>query len=1082
MILKKLILITTFLNYRKVTNNEMTEQMNAESFSEYFSQILNDPSSTESAHRIDYISNHVSYLDFLLQILPNCINNDEPNNTKFLVLTFIIIVLILKKRGGLLSVDFLQKQIEYLLSFITSNANLLINDKKLIIFCSDAVAYSYRFLFESTVPQAPSFDALFSLYNEQNFAFKMIALSIMKSVVVAMKDFELKHLLEDKQEDNVILFQRLYISPYFKIAADILLNNNANLIDPALELLVGCFQMFERRREFAEIDRYIFNPPPDILPYYQNNDNALPNTLFHLFDSSEPESIREELSMKNLFYFASANEAAWLSQPLSQISFFIFTASSITNLIKSSRCQKSPKSLYLMSRLIFKLAVLKIPVKHFFQANQQIAVEFFVAVHDLTIFAFQECFLDEPTSNYLIKFWGQIVSYRFDQSSVSPEFMQLFPKIFNSCIEALVNQNDEKIIQHVYDFEMSQYIDNSKYLWQIASIDQQSCANCISNALGNSTQLLLSNSLDQNSKSILCKIICLILIITGQFINRISSIYHDNDLISKNVILITAIYNFINITNDVISNIVQLAIQSDDPIFLKLLAKAEIALKCFTNAISRDYFVQGSQLPPIVKKILMSLQICDNPSCEYRKQFIFDMLFNRFLLDFKVFNDPELLDELLKFIDTFIFKGTKEVKTLSQNNVLLQSLIQRKFILEFTQSSETVSIGKLYKLLNKLYVRSIQTVEQFEAFLPYFDDRFANLKATGYQNAEVIYVLYSELQGALKGNRATDLYYFLFHWFMTQHVDDTINCILNHNNNSKIVESIAKTWSSLCPTKGPQLILPKHSAEGIKLFQCSLRVIQALISAANVDINDRKKYIIKIIAPSVSYKNNYVNFGIMEYFKDNSFESMVDIFFIIIRNWQVQIDGNSKMIELNNSIIQSIIQIKPNLISDEDKLLSITQFLYRASTKISDRVKIADIKDIFDTLSSLMELFIENDNPGRISTFRPHFIQIMELLINSHESISDKVSTPIYYMLLYDGNWVSHAFDLICSLFDQKNKEEISELFKVTFTVDFTPPPKENGIRQLRSNLMKTFSKNIIKYATSIYDIEEFCQISANLN
>lgn len=1035
----------------------MTDLPTPETFPDEIRYLYEHQSERETISRQIFLINHLSTLVLLLDYFPS---QQDP---KLLAYLFIFIKKIMQKKGILLEVEQLQNQIAHFIQYMAENAQLLSSSDVCIGF-SDAVGYTYRFLFEKTLSNPAPFLELFQLFESDSEQIKIVCLSIMKSVLFALKDSTLSYTYDHNQKRNAEYFKETYYSSYFQVAAKTLLENSPKLIDPSLNLLEQCFTFYANQTNSDKELNYRFNAPMDVIHYYQSGNHQLPDALLTLFETSTPGSERERLAVELLIYFASASENIWGNPRTSPMSFLLFTSAKLTQLIQSQRCQKTENTLHLTSRLIYKLGTFKIPAVRFMAENQEVAVNFFLAVSTLTEFSFHK-YLMESASNYFLKFWGELCFVHSNLTSMPADFVRIFPHVFTNYIESLKNYDESQ--ESTVD-GMQTYIESMKYLWCIALADSPTCVQCITSALESSTAFLLSNQIDQNTCLVLYNIKFLILIITSLFSSR-SPINPHPDIVAKYTVILTTVFNFITSTNDAMGNLIEV-VQQDEKL-MSALVNIELALKYFTSAISTDYFSKTNN--QLVLMVYSQLPMCQGLSIEAQKQTVFDILLNRFLQDFKFFSSmPDPLCELINFISDFYLKSSRFDSSLSQNNQLLQSLLQRQFILEFPFE---LSSAKLYKALNVIYIKSIQTTEQMESFLSYFDQLFDQLQKCNHENGRMVFVLYSELNGVLKGNGNKSLYLFLFKWIMT-HIDDTINCILK-NVEDPIIRAISKVWIKIVTNKGIKLVPAGTSADAIQLFHCSLRVIQALISLQNPPF-DIRPLIIKIIAPSVSGKVQ-INFGVMDYFKDTAFQEMISIFFLALNGWNIQNESSEadpKLINKIGSVIQAIFQLKPELITATEQVALISNFFMQALTA---NLKLCDIRDIlFDSITKFMELFIQNGNTQGFEILRPHFVKILDLLITSKESITAQASKPWYYMLFFDRGWVEHVFEQICSLYDSGNAEEVRKLFQVTFFDIDMNQPKANSIAELRNNLTNIFKKNIMKYSPNVYDIEEFRQMS----
>jgi hypothetical protein len=296
----------------------------------------------------------------------------------------------------------------------------------------------------------------------------------------------------------------------------------------------------------------------------------------------------------------------------------------------------------------------------------------------------------------------------------------------------------------------------------------------------------------------------------------------------------------------------------------------------------------------------------------------------------------------------------------------------------------------------------------------------------------------------------------------------------------EVVKTVCKTWYTLCANKGKKLILPSGSAEGLRLFHNSLRVVEALIVALP-DSDDKMRFITKIIRPSFS--ENYANFGVMELYEDNSPDRMLARFFEVLSVWGVmpvlrQLD---KPMTAILATIDAIIKVRPGAIVDESRFAAICHFILIVLVKWDQTIAkpwssvINCFKFACESLTALMRLLASSEAAGVWEAFRGHFIALMDALFNSTDPVGESVSGPLCFMAKLDRPFVDHVVEEIYKGFDPPDRDQVAALIGDAFgKVDEVESP-DHLIRFRHA--LTTFKRDILKYPLRMSDIPEFCPI-----
>jgi hypothetical protein len=505
----------------------------------------------------------------------------------------------------------------------------------------------------------------------------------------------------------------------------------------------------------------------------------------------------------------------------------------------------------------------------------------------------------------------------------------------------------------------------------------------------------------------------------------------------------------------------------------------EKAVMRFVFAFRRDYL---SPAKPAIEQVYATL--------EGDQHAAFDLFVNRFLRDLELFLAfPELLEEISKFLLELITESEKDpsTKEFVVSNTMLQGLTQRELFLNFSVVENFEKCKLLLSLLNRIYARSIKTVDGWAPFLAHFDDRFASIAARRYGNAHAIFCLYREVCGVLSGNCGYRDYLIIFRWFLARHVDDTLACIRSQGGSMNTILAIGRAWCLLCSNKGKKLVLPPASAEGIVLFQSSLKVIQALVEAV-MDTDDRTMLICKIIRPSLS--ENYANFGVMDFYGDPSLDQMLQIFFAILDGWEFdQVKALKNGARTILEAIHAIIQHRPAKFEEGDRSALVLNFLWRTlgwkqSTEQVWSLSENCFKHACNCLQDLMLFLLPKDGIDW-SIFRQHFITLMDVLFAPPSPngpkigpVIDMVAGPLCYLAKMDSAFVEVTFRAICNGFDEQYREAVGGLLHTAFeTVEQVTSPDQ--LQKFR-HALNQFKKEVLRYSIQLFDIPgflDFCQM-----
>ncbi|KAH0790383.1 hypothetical protein GPJ56_005679 [Histomonas meleagridis] len=675
------------------------------------------------SEQLTQFKSHLEYLPIFLNYLNQIANSDMQ-----LFGIFLVIKELLTNRGCLLNVQQLQQQVEILMNAVTRFASTIAKTTPTTNICSDAVGLSYRLLAELMMPEIQPFQPLFRLFESSDPLICHLSLNIMISVVRNIKK-PLRHYTDIQQRSLQTNFQQTQLALYFQAATNAISGPlSQTLSAAALSLMLECLNFTPNK----DIDKFYFVIPANMICFYQNT--SIPEAMFRIYHQNlNTNEYLLKSAIEILLYFSSANETSWNQIANSRITFYQYIARNLTDILNQTI---QLEVLLPISRLVFKFSTI-VPLNMFLQ-DQNISVPFFMSVKNISNQAFQS--IADPrvkeASMYFLRFWSRLATY-CRSNTLPPEFIQLFPDVFDSYVTSILNSitNDITYDTFISRFNnFSTFIDENKALWSIAIVCPQHSAEYISGIIATFTQQITTDPQNPESQITILRLIILLLIITSRFVTYTLS----GELIPQLVILLNCIFGFINNTNQVFEQLVQTY-----PMF----SFVEQSLCYFASNFKRDYLLPKSN-HIYENEVYKQLDGVNNP------HIAFDILVNRFLHDLKIFtNSPALLENILRFIQDLAYKqDNSNIKTYIANNELLQALINRQIILDFKSSTTNIkNMHTLIPFLNTIYARSIRNNEQWLQFLRHFDQQFVNLAASNYESDIDVYYLYREIDGVLKG-------------------------------------------------------------------------------------------------------------------------------------------------------------------------------------------------------------------------------------------------------------------------------------------------------------------------------------------
>jgi hypothetical protein len=322
--------------------------------------------------------------------------------------------------------------------------------------------------------------------------------------------------------------------------------------------------------------------------------------------------------------------------------------------------------------------------------------------------------------------------------------------------------------------------------------------------------------------------------------------------------------------------------------------------------------------------------------------------------------------------------------------------------------------------------------------------------------------MFRELKGVLTGAVSQNDFQTIVHWYLRNHVEDTIGAIRAHCDKVEIIGPIVQVLAKLACRKKTDF--EAASAEGIELFKASLSAIQVIMECCTFD--DREWQAVKIMCPS--FNGRYANFGIMAHFGDDSFDRMCEIFFGILANWAT--GETEKHVVRVISCLCGINQITPSaILLNEKRFCDTSEFLIECLLAKSAVLWKAACSCLWEVMKSAAELNVS------LSRFMQHFIVIMDGLINmpfGEKELREATGRCVFALKKWEGDLVEKVLLAIIDAFEGRYREQVREL------MSFLGGSYENSecTTGFQAEIEK-FQIEIQKYSVELANIEGFAPI-----
>lgn len=962
------------------------------------------------------ITNNLSYLPELIQKIPTF-----QGNKRHLLIIFILIRDTLRRKGCLLNLQRLQELVELYFPIIDDLSQEIALYDESPIYCAIA-AYIYRFIFEILIDTYPTFEPVFTLISTQSDPRVIIGLKMMISIVDIMRE-PMKHISTVKKSLEIArIFEQSELSNYFRVAAEYVFNLNETITPIALDLMITIFKFFRDKTKLKlnndkEQFDYDFDVPEEMFQFcFESN---VTENLFNVFNQ-----MKLNKSIDCIFFLCCASKISWNKIGQSPISFINSIESGLTEILNNSEIDD--KTTFSITMLIFKLGKL-IWISQDDDINE-LSQTFIPTVHQFSLImfdSFSEVYMNSCFN--IIQFWAVILKKRSFVLKNNRQLTEFYRLLFQEFITSLLNSS---ILEFVADF--NQFVQDLSPLLEFCKFDIEFSCQFLSD--------ITNSQFDAGIEIGFPRICLIVLIIASFFSNRMNDLLKEQkNSIQFFCLCIQLIFEIIEKTSEV----------HDETIF-------DSALIQFSSNFFKTFYTSP---------ILDADNILEN--LEIEKQQAFDIIVNRLLNDLVAFvTFPDTIIEMLTFFNDLLTKWS-EMGNFFNANEMFNLLASHQLLIDFN----SIDIEKVYDIsieLSRFYLFSVQ-YNQLSDFLSYFDDQFTSILFEDFRDPRKILILYRQIEGVLGGSKSSDKYTFVWRWILRRHSEHMQQCILKQSNEPVVIRSIMDVLVNLAI--GSNLNLPGYSAEGLEMVKLIHLFLDNIIEKVEKD-DDIIFMIVKLLALCIS--SQYLNYGIMKLYNDETVEQMVTLLFNILR--ETSFDAYTEIISIISKAFNSILEILPEMIANDDNFQIVLNFYLNLiqTLKFNKSEYSVENRDAYTHFTTFLNYLTRNQMFQVWPNFRPTFLALLNTLFDAKSIVVNKISEPFFLIAKYDIDFVSQIFQSICELYDEDLVEEINELFQSllhSITSNNKPNKKFSG-------QLDEFANRIRKYSIDLDDLPDLLKTS----
>ena len=919
---------------------------------------------------------------------------------------------IIRFRGCTMSPDMLRQMLGFFIDWAGGKAQKLLAKPEVLNIVAENLAVTSRFLFEITRGDMTAVGA---------GLMRMMGSNTAEHQKVALKVMEeicdvfkenMRHLDLTQNQQMRTQFQEGKLPEFFDIVVRILNGT------PQQEIFHGALSLMVRILKFFDTnssdDRSVLRYPPAFGVLYANSE--ILQKVFTGFQAP----VMVDTVLELLYYIVSAAPLMWGSLE-NKMGFFNCVTGNLLGPMQAGL------SLLLLSRLCFKI-VHQLDKAFLEQGNSR---EFFEAAGTLSMRVFAQADMEQDAMMYMLRLWNEFANWAGQNDTT---ICELVARMFQGCVSTLLEQIKNEPAKWKEDIGQINP-DVFRILWALAEV----CYAMACELIVDQIKARLSGS-----ATTLLELALLVRMVAAKLKGGATgSAVAPPDKEQQTERLFVSVIDLIDQTN-----------QTADQV-MKSLGPGELA---FEDALLEfmQYYQNhlGSRVDPkqidertkgiiqvFVKRlmILLTSGLCDAKTMTRAIMVIIQMIVR--------------ISEALKGSE---FMGQLQGFSLSINFDHLPDLSESK---------------RPRIRLFELYMKLIQNDAQLRQFLDGFDGKFKSISSE-----EQAFVTYTELKGVFEGVAGDARKYTrLLEWFSRTHFSDTIGIIERFGSNPLVVKAVCRLWVSMFPDKvlSRDRRFSTNSGFGIKLFKASFGIIQAILNAKTPDVH-KMAILFTVIRNCLT--SEAVNFGVMEYYNDNSYKQLVGLFYELLKPAVESdiMDVPKMVVQILKSIASITKVMGAAFFSDQGKVEFTLEFLRRCLLhhKVAARNASEDIwKYIWEALSEMLDVCSSVDALNSVfALFQPHFVLIMDSIMNKQEDKYTLGTCLIFmYQVIYNKDFVERFIGDVCSATDPQWRNCVSDAFRELLAA--IHPPITTASKQAFLSAAGKFSSTMRRYPSAIANL-----------
>jgi len=978
---------------------------------------------SEYALKLEAWSHRIEFLPVVYDLVKNYIDSTKHAHFAFNSMKKIVFT-----RGSLMTNAQILNHFQFLIDFLGNNIDRIVNRIPVLNSSSDSVAITMRFILEKEISPNEAIDKIHSFF-ESGGKLEVLALSIIESLIPVIKT-PMAHIMSQDSFNFAQYFGQNYLQGFMESAFNELNNADNQIIAKSLLVIKECLAFSDTGA--TRMNRISY--PNSFKPFFA--DLGFMKSIFKYSQNTDSIDI-PAIAFDVLFLFLGSSDSMFNSSY--EYNQFFETASMELN--HSMEVIDSTSELVHSLSKVLKRFSSQIDSGSF--CDSSCAADFLAASSSFT-----EAIFEKGTMNnchYILSFWAEVS--KWTSPSQSETLSQLIPRI----IESYITVSKFRISSDPnwwYDMIPTIPEEDLISIWTISNRFLQQFCEFIGNEISNTLNQTLSSDRDSSTILILSffvKLVTIRLSCKGQIGDSIGVNYEESELILLSSVL--------------------LIIEKTAEIIEPLTAEYGMYMILLETTIS-DFM-----------SIYITTRVGKNPNqksesnneLDFKKRLL-DTYIQRILSDLALFSTvPECGKLLCKVLLVAEKLSNKEISNeLMLNNSLMRVLIERSIVIDFDNLIPEDS-KKTRTRLNYLYSRLLPSRKALQGFLLGFDERFAFIMRGNTSNEPAVFGLYRDLLGVAKGTAASTIPKFCLRfikWFAENHIEDTITLIQANSKSHIVVSAICHVWISFYKLQenkksGSESLLSPTSGFGIVLFRSSVFIVNALFANC-VEDSEQVSILIKLVHYCLT--TNSANFGVMKLYGDDSFERMLEFFFCILKSFSYQeIETGKNLVQRILPTIERVNTIfTSSILNDKEQLSLILQFLLQCLLKMKKETWDAAWKCMKPLLTHIVE---KQEGKQFIELFRPHFVVILDALINSGENFIFRSCEILFYVAVLDFPFVETVFMKLLETYDTAFHNAVYGALQQLFA-DFTLPISDENINKR----LHRYLKEMRKYPTNFSD------------